>query len=193
MLRDAGIEPRVLVSGIDETDYDGLPVADLVQVLAERKARAVAALRPGALVLGCDSLLELGGVALGKPADAVEAAAMWRRLSGRRGTLLTGHCLIEPGSGRRVSAVARTVVRFGTPTEAEIAAYIATGQPLSLAGAFSIDGLSAPFVEGVEGDPSNVVGLSLPLLRHMLAELGVAITDLWDRGPDSRAARSTSA
>jgi septum formation protein len=124
-------------------------------------------------------MLDVDQRAFGKPASADEAADLWRRLSGREGTLCTGHCLIEPGGGRRIRAVARTVVRFGAPTEAEIAAYVASGEPMAVAGGFCIDGLGAPFVEGVDGDPGNVIGLSLPLLRLMLAELGVAITDLW--------------
>ncbi len=185
VLRDAGIEPEVQVSGADETDDDGLSVADLVQALAERKAAAVAADRPDALVLGCDSLLELDGDPLGKPADAAAATAMWRRLSGREAPLLTGHCLIGPGGGTPLRGLARTLVRFGRPTDAEIAAYVATGEPMSLAGAFSIDGRSAPFIDGIDGDPSNVVGLSLPLLRRMLAESGLAITDLWRPAPPS--------
>jgi septum formation protein len=179
VLRDAGMDPEVLVSGVDESADDGLDTAALVAVLAERKASAVAGRRPDALVLGCDSLLDLDGMSFGKPASAGQAAAMWRRLSGRDGTLLTGHCLIEARSGRRVRGVGRTVVRFGVPSEAEVAAYVGTGEPMVMAGAFSIDGMGAPFVEGIDGDPSNVVGLSLPLLRRMLAELDLAITDLW--------------
>jgi septum formation protein len=179
VLRDAGIDPEIVVSGVDETADAGLDTATLVSVLAERKAGVVAAQRPGALVLGCDSMLDLDGQAYGKPASARDAADMWRRLSGRQATLYTGHCLIDAGRGRRVRDVAGTVVRFGTPGDAEIAAYIASGEPLALAGAFSIDGRGAPFVEGIDGDPGNVIGLSLPLLRRMLADLGVAITDLW--------------
>lgn len=179
VLRDAGIDPEVLVSGVDETDDVGLDTAALVEVLAERKASAVAERRPDALVLGCDSLLDLDQVALGKPESADDAVRMWQRLSGRNAMLLTGHCLIEARSGRRVRAVERTVVRFGRPSAGELAAYIATGEPLSLAGAFSIEGLGAPFIEGIDGDPSNVMGLSLPLLRRMLADIEVAITDLW--------------
>lgn len=131
------------------------------------------------LVLGCDSMLDLDGSALGKPPTASEAAALWHRLAGREGVLYTGHRLIDGQSGRQASGVAATVIRFGQPTAAEIAAYVATGEPLQLAGAFSIDGRGAPFVDGIDGDPGNVIGLSLPLLRRMLAELGVAITDLW--------------
>jgi septum formation protein len=179
VLRDAGIDPEVLVSGVDETADDGLDTAAMVGVLAERKASVVAGLRPDALVLGCDSLLDLDQMTYGKPATAGQAVEMWRRLSGREATLLTGHCLIRASTGHRASGVAATVVRFSTPTDAEIAAYVASGEPMAMAGAFSIDGLGAPFVEGVIGDPSNVIGLSMPLLRRLLAEMGVAITDLW--------------
>jgi septum formation protein len=179
VLQDAGIDPEVLVSGVDETAEPGLDTAALVGVLAERKAAAVAGQRPDALVLGCDSLLDLDQVACGKPASREQAVAIWQRLSGREAALLTGHCLIQARSGRRVHGVARTIVRFGTPSDAEIAAYVATGEPMAMAGAFSIDGLGGPFIDGIDGDPGNVVGLSLPLLRRMLADLGVAITDLW--------------
>jgi septum formation protein len=182
LLREAGIYPEVVVSGVDETIDENLDLADLVQALASRKASAVAARRPAALVLGCDSLLDLDGAALGKPESAEQALSIWRRLAGREGTLLTGHCLIDGASGRQVSGLARTVVRFGTPTDAELATYVATGEPLVLAGAFSIDGLGAPFIEGIDGDPGNVIGVSLPLLRRMLADLGIAITDLWRTG-----------
>jgi septum formation protein len=181
VLREAGIDAEVVVSGVDETNHDHLATADLVAVLAERKAAAVAAIRPDALVLGCDSMLDLHGTAHGKPATAQEAVELWRLLSGRTGTLYTGHRLIDGGSGRQASGVAATAIRFGRPSEAEIAAYAATGEPLSLAGAFSIDGLAAPFVDGIDGDPSNVIGLSLPLLRSLLAELGIGITELWRR------------
>jgi nucleoside triphosphate pyrophosphatase len=183
VLRDAGIDPEVLVSGADETADDGLDTATVVGLLAERKASAVAARRPDALVLGCDSLLDLDQQAFGKPASAEQAAGLWRRLSGREATLLTGHCLIDAGSDRRVRGVARTVVRFGTPSDAEVSAYVASGEPMAMAGGFSIDGLGAPFVDSIDGDHSNVIGLSLPLLRRMLADLGVAITDLWRTSP----------
>jgi len=183
VLQGAGIDPEVLVSGVDETTGEGLGTATAVEILAERKASAVSALRPDALVLGCDSLLDLDRNAFGKPGSAEQAAEMWRRLSGREATLFTGHCLIEPGGGRRVRGVGRTVVRFGSPSAAELAAYVASGEPMSLAGAFSIDGRAAPFVEGIDGDPNNVIGLSLPLLRRMLADLGLAITDLWRTRP----------
>jgi septum formation protein len=182
VLQGAGIDPEILVSGVDETTDEGLDTATVVQLLAERKASAVSAQRPDALVLGCDSLLDLDQKAFGKPGSAEQAAELWRRLAGRQATLFTGHCLIEPG-GRRVRGVGRTVVRFGSPSDAELAAYVASGEPMSLAGGFSIDGRAAPFVEGIDGDPNNVIGLSLPLLRRMLADLGLAITDLWRTRP----------
>jgi septum formation protein len=179
LLRRAGVYPEVVVSGVDESTEEVPDTPALVQMLAERKASAVAARRPAALVLGCDSMLDLDGVPVGKPRSAEEAVAIWHRLSGRRGTLCTGHCLIDGGSGRRVSAVARTTVRFGSPTEAELAAYVASGEPLAMAGAFSIDGLGAPFIDGIDGDAGNVIGVSLPLLRRMLSDLDLTITDLW--------------
>ena len=178
VLRDAGIDARVVVSGVDETTGDGLDTAVAVAILAERKATAVAGRCPGALVLGCDSLLELDRVTFGKPASAGQAAEVWRRLSGREATLFTGQCLVA-GDGRRVREVARAAVRFGTPSEAELAAYVASGEPMTMAGGFSIEGLGAPFVDSIDGDPGTVIGLSLPLLRRMLAQIGVAITDLW--------------
>jgi septum formation protein len=177
ILRGAGIDPEVVVSGIDETNVDRLPTAELVSLLADRKAAAVARLRPDALVLGCDSLLDLDGTTVGKPTTAAEVMAIWRRLAGRTGTLYTGHRLIV--DGRSAGGVAATEIRFGRPTDDEIAAYAATDEPLSLAGGFSIDGLAAPFVDGINGDPSNVIGLSLPLLRRLLADVGVTITELW--------------
>jgi septum formation protein len=185
ILRDAGIYPDVVVSGVDESCEDQLTTDRLVAILAQRKAAAVAVLRPGELVLGCDSLLDLDGTAFGKPATAHEVIEVWRLLAGRTGMLYTGHYVLDGAAGRRASGVAATAIRFGTPSEAEIAAYASTGEPLSLAGAFSIDGRAAPFIDGIDGDPSNVIGLSLPLLRQLLAELDMTITDLW-RGQDSQ-------
>lgn len=179
LLREAGIDPVVVVSGADESAADGLDTAALVAALAERKAALVSSLRPADLVLGCDSMLDLDGAALGKPATADEAASLWKRLAGREGILYTGHRLIDGLSGRQASGVAATIIRFGDPTDAEIAAYVATGEPLGLAGGFSIDGRGAAFVDGIDGDPGNVIGLSLPLFRRLLAELGMAITELW--------------
>lgn len=181
VLRGAGIEPEVVVSGVDETCDDGLDTASMVAELAERKAAAVATLRPDDLILGCDSLLDFEGHALGKAATAERATAVWRRLAGNEGTLHTGHCLVDGRTGRVGRAVAATRVRFGTPSDAELAAYVASGEPITMAGGFSIDGLGAWFVDGIDGDPSNVIGLSLPLLRRLLGGFGIAITDLWQR------------
>lgn len=187
VLRNAGIYPEAVPSEVDETTEDGLNTATIVGVVAERKAFAVAAKRPEALVLGCDSLLDFDHVPYGKPESAQQAADLWRRMSGRKGTLFTGHCLIQGSTGLVVRRIGRTAVRFGTPTEAEIAAYVAVGEPTAMAGGFTIEGLSAPFIDGIDGDPGNVMGLSLPLLRRMLAELGLTITDLWRRGQSGQA------
>ncbi|MFH9663045.1 Maf family protein [Streptomyces sp. NPDC017248] len=181
LLRQAGLDPEVIVSGVDEDAVTAPTPAELALALAEAKASVVAA-RPqvrGALVIGCDSVLELDGRALGKPADAEEATARWKAMRGRAGVLQTGHCVWDTEAGRYVSATASTVVRFGEPSDAEIAAYVASGEPLHVAGAFTLDGRSAPFVEGIEGDHGNVIGISLPLVRRLLAELGVGITELW--------------
>lgn len=181
LLREAGFDPVVHVSGVDETAVAQDDPWTLVRELATRKAATVAAScgLDGALVVGCDSMLVLDGEVLGKPADAGEAVERWQRMRGRTGVLLTGHCVVDVASGRTAAEVADTVVRFGTPSDDEISAYVETGEPLRVAGAFTIDGRSAVFVDGVDGDPSNVVGLSLPLLRRLLAELGVAVTSLW--------------
>ncbi|MER0482294.1 nucleoside triphosphate pyrophosphatase [Streptomyces sp. Edi2] len=182
LLRQAGLAPEVIVSGVDEDALTAATPGELARVLAEAKATAVAA-RPeaaGALVVGCDSVLELDGRALGKPADAEDATARWKSMRGRSGILQTGHCVIDTAAGgRQVSATASTTVRFGEPTDAEIAAYVESGEPLFVAGAFTLDGRSAPFIDGIDGDPGNVIGLSLPLLRRLLAGLDVAITELW--------------
>ncbi|MFG2228306.1 nucleoside triphosphate pyrophosphatase [Streptomyces sp. NPDC048644] len=181
LLRQAGLAPEVIVSGVDEDALTAATPGDLARVLAEAKAAAVAA-RPeadGALVVGCDSVLELDGRALGKPADAEDATARWKSMRGRSGILRTGHCVIDTADGHQVSATASTTVRFGEPSDAEIAAYVESGEPLFVAGAFTLDGRSAPFIDGIDGDPGNVIGLSLPLLRRLLADLGCAITDLW--------------
>ena len=180
LLREAGFDPQVIVSGVDEDAVTTEDPHELVRVLAEQKATAVAALPEvpaDALVVGCDSMLELDGRVHGKPASEAEAVERWQRMRGRTGTLLTGHCIVD--GDRHVSAVASTVVRFGLPTDEEIKAYVATGEPLGVAGAFTLQGRSAPFVDGIDGDPGNVIGLSLPLFRRLLNDLDVKVTDLW--------------
>jgi septum formation protein len=179
-LRAGGLNPEVVVSGVDEDDVIGGP-AQMALELARRKAVAVAALPgcAGALVVGCDSVLDMDGVGLGKPAGTSDAVARWLAMRGRSATLVTGHHVVDTATGRTAAAVASTVVRFGAPTDGEVAAYVASGEPLGVAGAFTIDGLGAWFVDGVDGDPSNVIGISLPLLRTLFADLGVSVTDLW--------------
>lgn len=181
-LRQAGVEPEVEVSGVDEDALTADTPSELVQVLAHAKAVAVASRQQGTLlVLGCDSMLELDGEALGKPGSVEEAIARWKSMRGRTAVLHTGHTLIEVRDsvpGRVLDRVAGTEVRFAEPSDDEIAAYVDTGEPLRVAGAFTVDGLGGWFVESIAGDHHNVVGLSLPLLRRMLADFGYAITDL---------------
>ncbi len=136
-------------------------------------------------MIGCDSVLDLDGVALGKPDDAVDAVNRWRAMRGRTGILRTGHTVVELGSTREhdrvASAVASTLVVFADLDDATIEAYVGTGEPLHVAGAFTLDGIGGAFVERIDGDPANVVGLSLPLVRRLLADLDIAWTDLWSR------------
>ncbi|MEO3872998.1 nucleoside triphosphate pyrophosphatase [Nonomuraea sp. B12E4] len=179
LLRGAGLDPKVIVSGVDEESYEAHTPAALSLVLAKAKAEKVASEVDEGLVIGCDSILELDGRPYGKPATREEAEERWRLMRGRTGRLVTGHCVIDTTTGRQVAEVATTVVRFGQPSEQEIAAYASTGEPLDLAGAFSIEGRGGWFVEGIEGDHGNVLGISLPLLRDLFAELGYAVTSFW--------------
>lgn len=185
-LRAAGVEPVVIVSGVDEDQLGPLPPAELALQLAELKCAAVAGrddLPAGALVLGCDSVLELDGEALGKPGSPEVAIERWRAMRGRSGVLMTGHSLRDTVTGQVASATAVTTVHFAEVSDAEIAAYVAMQEPLHVAGAFTIDGLGGAFVTGIEGDHHNVVGVSLPLVRELLAELGHSWTDLWPAPP----------
>jgi septum formation protein len=181
VLRAAGIHPDVIVSGVDEDVYSAPTTGELTQVLASAKASAVASTLNDGLVIGCDSMLDLDGRAYGKPASPAEAAARWHAMSGKTGTLYTGHCVIDVASGKYEAAVAATTVRFGTPTEAEISAYVATGEPLTMAGAFTIEGLGGWFVDSIDGDHNNVIGISIPLLRRLFLDLGVTIPQLWNQ------------
>jgi septum formation protein len=181
VLREGGFAPVVIVSGVHEDDVTG-PTAKVALVLAERKAAAVAEHLDGdALVLGCDTVLDVDGETRGKPASSTEARSWWASVAGRSATLHSGLCVIDSGSGNRASGVATTIVHYGNPSPAEMDAYLATDEPLAVAGAFTIDGYAAPFVDRIEGDHGNVLGLSLPLLRRLLADLGIQITDLWAR------------
>ncbi|GGL29185.1 septum formation inhibitor Maf [Phycicoccus endophyticus] len=202
VLRAAGVQPLVQVSGVDEeatlaaaeAQHGPLAAADVALLLARAKADDVAHRLAGGdegpaadLLLGCDSVLELDGEVHGKPADAAEAQARWRRMRGRSGVLHTGHWLLDlrprgqGGSGGTLGATASTLVHFAELSDAEVAAYVATGEPLRVAGAFTLDGLGGPYVRGIEGDPGTVVGVSLPLLRDLLGELGLAWHDLRER------------
>ena len=167
------------MSGVDEDQVDSHDAENLAAALAQLKCRAVAAQLDDtdALVIGCDSVLAFENGVLGKPEDAREAKARWQRMRGHSGVLHTGHC-VRLGD-REFVETASTVVHFADVSDAEIDAYVGTGEPLHVAGAFTLDGLGGAFIRGVEGDPHNVVGISLPLLREIVVDLGVTWTDLW--------------
>jgi septum formation protein len=184
VLRAAGVEPVVRVSGVDE---DAVAAAlpdpspdELVAALAEAKAAAVlpSVAEADAVVVGCDSMLLFDGEVVGKPGTVEAARKRWAAMSGGTGVLLTGHAVLRV-DGQRAVGTERTIVRFGQPSERELEAYLSSGEPLAVAGGFTIDGLGGWFVEGVDGDPASVIGISLPLTRRLLAEVGVSVVDLW--------------
>lgn len=181
LLRAAGIEPEVVVSAVDEEALQAqMPAATPQTValrLAQAKAREVARQRPGEVVLGADSVLDVDGRSLGKPLTPEIARQRWHEIAGRSAVLITGHCLIHAG-GEELAA-ARTVVHFAEPDDDEIDAYVATGEPLHVAGGFTLDGYGSAFVRGVEGDPANVIGLGIPLLRDLVRAAGLRWTDFW--------------
>lgn len=198
VLRGAGLAPVVEIADLDERALlaavpDALPavkVTTLAGAKATTVARRVAAAFPEALVVGCDSMLMLDGELVGKPVDADDARSRWATMAGRSGELVTGHAVLRLVDGeidRVAEGHAVTAVRFAEPDPEELAAYLRSGEPLTVAGAFTLDGLGGWFVEGIDGDPSNVIGISLPLLRRLLAGVGVRVTDLWSapRGPAS--------
>ncbi|MDO4242195.1 MAG: Maf family protein [Actinomyces sp.] len=199
-LRAAGVHPLVRVSTVDEPGVlDALAAAhaaagrpaptpaEQVTELARAKALDVAATVtdeeraqfPGLVVVGCDSMLELDDQTVGKPGSPSAARQRWLAMRGRSGVLHSGHVVVRAADGAVRDGVSSTLVRFGTPTEAEIDAYVASGEPEGCAGAFTIDGLGGAFIDGIDGDPHGVVGISLPLMRRLLAELGLRWTDLW--------------
>lgn len=184
-LRAAGVEPEVMVSTIDESAFHERQVSAQVRCLAQAKAQDVAdGVAGDALVLGCDSLLEIDGVGYGKPLTVDRAVARWRQVRGKLGKLHTGHALVHICAGRvvgRATHVGVTTVEFADLTDKEIADYVATGEPLNVAGGFTIDGRGGWYVKTVEGDHHNVVGLSLPLVRQLLVELGFTVADLPQR------------
>ena len=175
LLTSVGISPTIIVSGVDEEDsaYSQLSPRELVVALAIVKAHTVKEkVSYPAIIIGCDSTFEFEGESLGKPGTAENAIARAKKLSGKTGVLHTGHCFIDTDKGIEVSDVVSTRVHFATMSDEEIKGYVATGEPLNVAGGFTLDGLSAPFIAGIEGDPSNVIGLSLPLLRNAINSLG---------------------
>jgi septum formation protein len=175
LLKSVGISPMVVVSGVDEEDsaYSQLSPRELVIALAIVKAHTVKEkINYPAIIIGCDSTFEFEGKSLGKPGTPENAIARARSLSGKSGVLHTGHCFIDTDKGIEISDVVSTRVHFAQMTDHEIAGYVATGEPLNVAGGFTLDGLSAPFIAGVEGETSNVIGLSLPLLRNAINSLG---------------------
>jgi septum formation protein len=180
-LVSAGLDPEVIISGVDEDVVQSRDAANLAAALAQIKARTVAKklADPDALVIGCDSVLAIDNEILGKPGNGPEATARWRRMRGKSGVLYTGHCT-RLGDQELVET-ASTVVHFAHVSDEEIAAYVASGEPLHVAGGFTIDGLGGAFIRGLEGDPHNVVGISLPLLREMVTDLGLRWPDLWVR------------
>ncbi len=194
VLRQAGIDPLVVVSDVDEDallaslEPDTPPEA-VVAKLANAKAVSVAAQLPedvafDCVVLGCDSLLYRDGELYGKPGSAVAARLQWQSMAGSVGHLLTGHALLRISAGvitHTDSETGSTTVHFGRPSEEELTAYVDSGEPVHVAGAFTLDGLGGWFIERIEGDPSNVIGLSLPLLQRMLRNAGLSVAQLWTR------------
>src|SRR5581483_5632400 len=183
LLAAAGFDATAIVSGVDESTVDSESAGELCRTLARMKAEAVAARVNGDVVIGCDSVLAFDGRIYGKPGVPEVARERWLAMRGRSGTLHTGHCVLFGTA--RAEGVATTVVRFADVSDAEIDAYVATGEPLQVAGGFTIDGRGSLFVDSIEGDATNVIGLSLPLMRRLFAELGLSATDFW-----SGAARS---
>jgi septum formation protein len=182
VLQWAGLRPEVMVSGVDEDGLESVPVVERVVQLARRKAGAVVArLDPTdpVLVIGCDSLLEFDGRAEGKPASPAEAVALWRLMRTRTGLLHTGHCVIDAVGGMEAAAADTALIRFGDPTDAEIDAYVATGEPLQVAGAFTLEGFGAAWIDSIDGNYGTITGLSIPVLRRLLGQLGVGLVELW--------------
>ena len=181
LLESAGITPKVLISGVDEeaSEFDLLSPAELVIALAILKAHTVKESAPeNSLIIGCDSTFEFNGKSLGKPGNRENAIARCKELSGKSGYLHTGHCLIDLEQRIELSERSTAKVQFAQMTEAEIIDYVDSGEPLNVAGGFTLDGLSAPFITNIEGDPSGIIGLSLPLLRKMIISLGYSWPEL---------------
>lgn len=181
LLESAGLRPEVVISNVDEEGVDGLDVEEAVAVLARRKGEAVAARAEAsdAIVVACDSILEFEGEAWTKPASTEEVVYRWKRMRGSNGLLRTGHFVVDTASGESTAATDTAVVRFGQPSDAEIDAYARTDESLRVAGPFTLEGRSGAWVDAIEGNPGTIMGLSLPVLRRLLLELGVELIDLW--------------
>ena len=196
VLRQAGIDPLVIVSGVDEDalvaglDPAASP-AEVTVALAVAKAEAVlpsldAAVAADCVVIGCDSMLHRDGALLGKPATPQAAVAGWQQMAGGSGQLYTGHCVLRLRDHvveHRLAESTATTVRFGTPSARDLEAYVASGEPTAVAGGFTLDGLGGWFIEGVDGDPSSVIGIGLPLIRRLFDRAGLAVADLWTANP----------
>ena len=186
LLQSAGVSPQVLVSGVDEEspEITALQPSEMVIALAILKAHTVKEMAPAnSLILGCDSTFEYNGQSLGKPESKENAIARCKLLSGKYGYLHTGHCLIDLKQGIEITERSSARVQFAQMSDDEIEDYVNSGEPLNLAGGFSLDGLSAPFITSIEGDPSGIVGLSLPLLRKMIISLGYSWPDVKNANP----------
>ncbi|MBW4642722.1 MAG: septum formation inhibitor Maf [Goleter apudmare HA4340-LM2] len=181
LLQTVGIEPIVCPSDFDESQIQIHEPSQLVQTLAQRKAETVKPQFASDLIMGCDSVLALNGEIYGKPADATEAIARWQLMQGNFGDLYTGHTLIDTTQNLTLVKCQVTRVHFAKMSDRTIQAYVATGEPLKCAGAFALEGFGSLFIEKIAGCHSNVIGLSLPLLRQMLAELGYDVTDFWQK------------
>ena len=192
VLRQAGVDPLVVASGVDEDAViaalgpDSAP-GDVVRTLAQAKADQVATILDSpvaadCVVVGCDSMLYIDGRLVGKPGSPDSARSQWQSMGGRSGQLYTGHCLLrllDGSASQRASESSTTIVHFAAPTAGDLAAYIDSGEPLAVAGGFTLDGLGGWFVDRIEGDPSNVIGLSLPLTRSLLRRVGLSVAELW--------------
>ena len=185
LLQGVGINPIICKSGFDESKIQNSDPVELVNTLAYCKAEIVAKQFTDALVLGCDSLLLVGGEVYGKPQTKAQAITRWQKMNGQQGTLYTGHCLISSGESKSILRCGVTQVYFGAIALDTIKAYVDTGEPLQCAGAFALEGKGGLLVDRIEGCHSNVIGLSLPLLRQMLQELGYLLTDFWSCHADS--------
>jgi septum formation protein len=183
LLRAAGIEPLVCPSNFDESQMQLQDPKDLVQRLAEGKAAAVASQYAerfsGMVILGCDSVLALQGEIHGKPANPAEAIRRWRQMRGQTGQLYTGHALIDLVQRRTLVRCQMTEVQFALVSDRQIESYVASGEPLQCAGCFALEGRGGLLIEKINGCHSNVIGLSLPLLRQMLADLNYDVADYW--------------